>query len=75
MKSAVITMSFLTITLPMRSNYFRYIHDLSKLLFSCYEKSKLRDFVNQTEIFAALLAGLGHDLNHSKKIFYTRGGQ
>ncbi|CAD8154280.1 unnamed protein product [Paramecium pentaurelia] len=43
---------------------FTHAFQLSQLLFSCYMKSDLKKFCNQLEIFSAILAGLGHDLNH-----------
>ncbi|CAD8075264.1 unnamed protein product [Paramecium sonneborni] len=43
---------------------FTHAFQLSQLLFSCYMKSNLKNFCNQLEIFSAILAGLGHDLNH-----------
>ncbi|CAK79391.1 unnamed protein product (macronuclear) [Paramecium tetraurelia] len=43
---------------------FTHAFQLSQLLFSCYMKSDLKKFCTQLEIFSAILAGLGHDLNH-----------
>ena len=34
------------------------------MLFVCYEKSSLKTFVSEFEIFVAMLSGLAHDLNH-----------
>ncbi|KAM3132543.1 hypothetical protein pb186bvf_015356 [Paramecium bursaria] len=43
---------------------FTHAFQLVQLLFSCFKKSKLKEFVNDLEIVFAILAGLAHDLNH-----------
>lgn len=44
---------------------FTHAFALFQLLFCCHELSDLKLFVQPLEMFAALVAGLAHDLNHS----------